>query len=58
MLYLGRHFQDGWDIPPWNENSERKFAEVLNEFYDDHAECFYLYGDNHLTLTTENDEYD
>lgn len=56
MLYMGRHFQDGWHIPPWNENSKKGFAEVLNAFYDEHFDCFYEYGDHHLYLATENDE--
>lgn len=58
MLYIGRHFQDGWWIPPHIKDGHREFAEVLNEFYTKHFDCFFEYGENHLSITTENDEYD
>ena len=54
-LYLGRHYEDGWSLPPWIANHDRKFGEVMNEFHDKHFDCFYEWYDNPYEIITEND---
>ena len=53
-LYLGKHNMDGWHYPTDSQN--RSFSSVLNEFYNDHEECFYKWFDNPFSIVTENEE--
>lgn len=56
MLFLGKHYEDGWMIGRYNENYRKSFGEVINEWHWEHLECFYKWHDNPYTITTENDE--
>lgn len=55
MLFIGKHFLEGWYVGDYNENYNKKFGEVINDFHDKHIECFYERYDNPYTIITESE---
>lgn len=55
-LFLGKHFEEGWYIGNYIADYKKPFGEVLNDWHDEHIECFYKWHDNPYYIITENDE--
>ncbi len=54
-LFIGKHFVDGWYVGNYNENYDKKFGEAINNFHNEHLQCFYDMFDNPYEIITEND---